>query len=128
MRLPGPPDRQPALMASFEKFELKLSMPSARDALTPDALALLQTVASAAEELTTSVAEISRQVTQSSRIAGDAVAEAARSEVLRRASVPLATVARIDLGGQRRRRMVLGAMALSITLVALAMWFTSSLR
>jgi DNA-binding transcriptional LysR family regulator len=34
-------------MASFEKFELKNPMPSARDALTPDALALLQTVASA---------------------------------------------------------------------------------
>ncbi len=59
---------------------------------------------------------------------GDAVAESARAEVMRRASVPLATVARIDVGGQRRRRMVLGAMALSITLVALAMWFTSSLR
>jgi methyl-accepting chemotaxis protein len=42
----------------------------------------LQTVASAAEELTASIGEISRQVTQSSKITGIAVADAKRIDAI----------------------------------------------
>jgi len=45
----------------------------------------LQTVASAAEELTASIGEISRQVAQSSRISGKAVDDAKRTDVIVRA-------------------------------------------
>jgi methyl-accepting chemotaxis protein len=45
----------------------------------------VQTVASAAEELTSSIAEISRQVSHSTRIAGRAVADARRTDLIVRA-------------------------------------------
>jgi methyl-accepting chemotaxis protein len=50
-----------------------------------EASAGVSTVASAAEELTASIQEISRQVAQSSRIAGQAVADAQRTDLIVRA-------------------------------------------
>ena len=48
-------------------------------AASEEASTNVQTVASAAEELSSSIAEISRQVTESSRIAGQAVSDAGRT-------------------------------------------------
>jgi methyl-accepting chemotaxis protein len=50
-----------------------------------DANASVQTVAAAAEQLTASITEISRQVAQSSRIAGKAVEDAGRTDTIVRA-------------------------------------------
>src|SRR3546814_4037061 len=50
-------------------------------AASEQATANVQTVASAAEELSSSIAEIARQVAQSSQIAGQAVTEAERTNV-----------------------------------------------
>jgi methyl-accepting chemotaxis protein len=54
-------------------------------AASEQASANVQTVASAAEELSASVEEIGRQMSESTKIAGDAVAQAGRSESLVRA-------------------------------------------
>jgi methyl-accepting chemotaxis protein len=54
-------------------------------AAAEEASAAVQTVAAAAEELTSSIGEISRQVSHSTTIAGQAVAEAQRTDVIVRA-------------------------------------------
>ncbi|PIW26489.1 MAG: methyl-accepting chemotaxis protein [Rhodospirillales bacterium CG15_BIG_FIL_POST_REV_8_21_14_020_66_15] len=59
--------------------ERAASQSSAVAAASEQAAANVQTVASAAEELASSISEISRQVTESTKIAGDAVVEAKRS-------------------------------------------------
>ena len=57
-------------------------------AVAEQASANVQTVAAATEELSSSVSEIGRQVTQSTEIAGQAVAEANRTNVTVRGCRP----------------------------------------
>ncbi len=53
---------------------------------------------------------------------GDAVAEAASAEVVRRASFPLVAGPRVNVASQRQRRLLVGVMALAVVLVSLGLW------
>jgi len=70
---------QSTATAMTETAERTASQAGAVATASEHASSNVQTVASAAEELSASVAEISRQVTESTRIAADAVAQAEKS-------------------------------------------------